>query len=65
MSSLPDTDVSPPDAVLTQVAILDDVAAAPCAPSKDELYQMVNDPKYKTDVAYRQKVEMMFAQRNL
>jgi len=32
------------------------------APSKDELYQMVNDPKYKTDVAYRQKVEKMFAQ---
>jgi hypothetical protein len=29
-------------------------------PSKDELYQMVNDPKYKTDPAYRQKVERMF-----
>jgi hypothetical protein len=32
------------------------------APSKDELYQMVADPKYKTDVAYRQKVERMFSQ---
>lgn len=32
------------------------------APSKDELYQMVNDPKYKTDAAYRQKVEKMFQQ---
>ena len=32
------------------------------APSKEELYQMVNDPKYKTDTAYRQKVEKMFAQ---
>ena len=30
------------------------------APSKDELYQMVNDPRYKTDTAYRQKVEKMF-----
>ena len=30
------------------------------APSKDELYQMVNDPKYKNDPAYRQKVEKMF-----
>ena len=30
------------------------------APSKEELYQMVNDPRYKTDVAYRQKVEKMF-----
>ena len=30
------------------------------APSKDELYQMVNDPRYKTDAAYRQKVEKMF-----
>ena len=30
------------------------------APSKDELYQMVQDPKYKTDPAYRQKVEKMF-----
>jgi hypothetical protein len=29
-------------------------------PSKDELYQMVNDPRYKTDTAYRQKVEKMF-----
>ncbi len=32
------------------------------APSKDELYQMVADPKYKTDPAYRQKVERMFKQ---
>lgn len=32
------------------------------APSKAELYQMVNDPKYKTDTAYRQKVERMFNQ---
>jgi hypothetical protein len=31
------------------------------APSKDELYQMVADPKYKTDAAYRQKVEKLFA----
>lgn len=30
------------------------------APSKEELYAMVNDPKYKTDAAYRQKVERMF-----
>ncbi|CAB4153793.1 hypothetical protein UFOVP628_24 [uncultured Caudovirales phage] len=30
------------------------------APSKDELYQMVNDPKYKSDPGYRQKVEKMF-----
>lgn len=30
------------------------------APSKDELYQMVADPRYKTDAAYRQKVEKMF-----
>lgn len=30
------------------------------APSKDDLYQMVNDPKYKSDPAYRQKVEKMF-----
>ena len=29
-------------------------------PSKEELYQMVADPKYKTDPAYRQKVERMF-----
>lgn len=29
-------------------------------PSKEELYQMVNDPRYKTDTAYRQKVERMF-----
>lgn len=32
------------------------------APSKDELYQMVADPKYKTDAAYRQKVERLFQQ---
>ena len=30
------------------------------APSKDELYQMVADPKYKNDPAYRAKVEKMF-----
>lgn len=29
-------------------------------PSKEELYAMVGDPKYKTDAAYRQKVERMF-----
>jgi hypothetical protein len=29
--------------------------------SKDELYAMVADPKYKTDSAYRSKVERMFA----
>jgi hypothetical protein len=32
------------------------------APSKDELYAMVGDPKYKSDPAYRSKVERMFAQ---
>jgi hypothetical protein len=32
------------------------------APSKEELYQMVADPKYQSDAAYRQKVEKMFAQ---
>ena len=31
-------------------------------PSKEELYAMVADPKYKTDPAYRQKVERMFNQ---
>lgn len=31
------------------------------APSKDELYAMVGDPRYKSDPAYRQKVERMFA----
>ena len=31
------------------------------SPSKDELYQMVADPKYKTDPAFRQKVERMFS----
>jgi hypothetical protein len=30
------------------------------APSKEELYQMVADPKYQTDAAYRQRVEKMF-----
>ena len=33
------------------------------APSKDELYSMVADPKYKSDPAYRQKVERMFQQQ--
>ena len=32
------------------------------APSKDELYQMVGDPKYQTDPVYRAKVEKAFAQ---
>jgi hypothetical protein len=32
------------------------------APSKAELNQMVADPKYKTDPAYRQKVERLFHQ---
>ena len=32
------------------------------APSKEELYQMVGDPKYKTDPAFRQKVERLFQQ---
>ena len=31
-------------------------------PSKEELYAMVGDPKYKSDAAYRQKVERMFNQ---
>jgi hypothetical protein len=31
-------------------------------PSKEELYAMVGDPKYKSDPAYRQKVERMFNQ---
>jgi len=30
------------------------------APSKEELYAMVADPKYKTDPGYRSKVERMF-----
>lgn len=30
------------------------------APTKEELYQMVGDPRYKTDPAYRQKVEKLF-----
>lgn len=32
------------------------------APSKEELYAMVADPRYKTDAAYRQKVERMYDQ---
>jgi hypothetical protein len=32
------------------------------APSKEELYAMVADPKYKSDAAYRAKVERMFQQ---
>ena len=32
------------------------------APSKDELYQMVADPRYQSDPSYRQKVERAFAQ---
>ena len=32
------------------------------APSKDELMSMVGDPRYKTDSAYRAKVERMFNQ---
>mgnify|MGYP003650728267 CR=1 FL=1 len=32
------------------------------APSKEELYQMVGDPRYQTDPAYRAKVEKAFAQ---
>jgi hypothetical protein len=32
------------------------------APSKEELYAMVGDPKYKNDPVYRQKVERMFHQ---
>ena len=39
-----------------------DVAPLEGAPSKEELYAMVADPKYKTDAAYRQKVEKLFAQ---
>lgn len=30
------------------------------APSKDELYQMVNDPRYKSDTGFRNKVEKLF-----
>jgi hypothetical protein len=30
------------------------------APSREELYQMVGDPKYNSDPAYRAKVEKMF-----
>ena len=32
------------------------------APSKEELYAMVADPKYKTDAGYRQKVARLFEQ---
>ena len=32
------------------------------APSKEELYAMVADPKYKSDTAYKQKVERLFQQ---
>jgi hypothetical protein len=32
------------------------------APSKDELYAMVGDPKYQTDPAYRAKVEKLYLQ---
>lgn len=32
------------------------------APSKDDLYAMVGDPKYKTDPSYRAKVERLFNQ---
>jgi hypothetical protein len=32
------------------------------APSKDELMGMVADPRYKSDAAYRTKVERMFNQ---
>lgn len=32
------------------------------APSKDELYQMVADPRYTSDPSYRAKVEKAFAQ---
>ena len=39
-----------------------DTAPLEGVPTKDELYAMVADPKYKTDAAYRQKVEKMFAQ---
>jgi len=32
------------------------------APSKEQLYQMVADPKYYNDPSYRAKVEKLFAQ---
>jgi hypothetical protein len=32
-------------------------------PTDVELQQMVGDPKYQSDPAYRQKVERLFAQR--
>jgi len=32
------------------------------APTKEELYAMVGDEKYKTDPVYRAKVEKAFAQ---
>ena len=30
-------------------------------PSQDELYEMVADPKYRTDPAFRRKVEEQFS----
>ena len=39
-----------------------DTAPVDGAPSKEELYQMVGDPKYQTDPVYRAKVEKAFAQ---
>lgn len=39
-----------------------EVAPVEGAPSQEELYQMVGDPRYKTDPAYRQRVERMFQQ---
>lgn len=40
------------------------IEAAPVegAPSKDELYQLVADPRYKTDASFRAKVEKAFQQ---
>lgn len=40
------------------------IEAAPLdgAPTKEELYAMVQDPKYQSDPAYRQKVERLFKQ---
>ena len=39
-----------------------EVAPTEGAPSKDELYQMVADPRYMSYPAFRQKVERAFAQ---
>lgn len=39
-----------------------EVAPVEGAPSKEELYAMVADPKYKSDAGFRQKVERLFAQ---